>query len=125
MGHIPNIDALNSDTHTLFLSKLILDVAIEGIDIWYMGIILYSFYYIDYITKTILNGPYELNGRIDPILIGVTLYFVFFPKPILYRLYMDHICLYLLLYLVARMDLFEYLDVKELILRFPMCPIQV
>ena len=43
-AHIPNIHALNSDTHTLFLSILILNsqcvgVAIEGIDIWYMGII--------------------------------------------------------------------------------------
>ena len=44
MGHIPNIHALNSDTHTLFLSILILNsqcvyVAIEGMDIWYMGLI--------------------------------------------------------------------------------------
>ena len=42
-AHIQNIHALNSDTHTLFLSKLILNsqcvsVAIEGIDIWYKGI---------------------------------------------------------------------------------------
>ena len=42
-SHIPNIDALNSDTHTLFLSILIMnsqyaDVAIEGMDIWYMGL---------------------------------------------------------------------------------------
>ena len=40
-AHIPNINALNSDTYTLFLSKLILNsqcvgVAIEVIDIWYM-----------------------------------------------------------------------------------------
>ena len=45
-AHIPNIHALNSDTHTLFLSILILNsqcvgVAIEGMDIWYMGIIAY------------------------------------------------------------------------------------
>ena len=44
MAHIPNIHALNSDTHTLFLSILILNsqcvgVAIEGMDIWYMGLI--------------------------------------------------------------------------------------
>ena len=44
--HIPNIHALNSDTHTLFLSILILSsqcvgVAIEGNDIWYMGLIYY------------------------------------------------------------------------------------
>ena len=40
---IPNIHALNSDTNTLFLSILILSsqcvgVAIEGMDIWDMGI---------------------------------------------------------------------------------------
>ena len=40
----PNIDALNSDTNTLFLSILILNsqwvgVAIEGMDIWFMGLI--------------------------------------------------------------------------------------
>ena len=45
--HIPNIDALNSDTHTLFLSILILNsqcvgVAIEGMDIWYVGLIAYG-----------------------------------------------------------------------------------
>ena len=42
--HIPNILALNSDTHTLFLSILILNpqctgVANEVIDIWYMEVI--------------------------------------------------------------------------------------
>ena len=41
--HIPNIDALNSDTHTLFFSTILnsqcVGVAIEGIDIWYMGFI--------------------------------------------------------------------------------------
>ena len=46
-AHIPNIHALNSDTHTLFLSILILNsqnvgVAIEGIDIWYMVVTLFS-----------------------------------------------------------------------------------
>ena len=40
---IPNIDVLISDTHTLFLSILILNsqclgVTIEDIDIWYMGL---------------------------------------------------------------------------------------
>ena len=41
--HIPKIHALNSDTHTLFLSILILNsecvgVAHEVIDIWYIGV---------------------------------------------------------------------------------------
>ena len=45
-AHIPNIQVLNSDTQTLFLSILILNsqcvgVAIEGNDIWYMGLINY------------------------------------------------------------------------------------
>ena len=45
MGHIPNIHTLNSDTHTLFLIILIVnsqyvDVAIEDMDIWYMGLII-------------------------------------------------------------------------------------
>ena len=42
--HIPNIDALNSDTHTLriqYTQKQCVGVADEGIDIWYMGIIPY------------------------------------------------------------------------------------
>ena len=44
--HIPNIDALNSDTHTLriqyeYTQKKCVGVAIEGKDIWYMGIIRY------------------------------------------------------------------------------------
>ena len=44
-AHIPNIQALNSDTQTLFSNILILNsqcvgVAIEGMDIWYMGLIL-------------------------------------------------------------------------------------
>ena len=43
-NHIPNIDALNSDTHTLrfqyeYTQKQCVGVAIEGRDIWYMGII--------------------------------------------------------------------------------------
>ena len=48
-AHMQNIHALNSDTHKLFLSILILNsrclgVAIEGMDIWYMGLIIeYSF----------------------------------------------------------------------------------
>ena len=46
MGHIPNIHSLNRDTHTFLLSILILNsqcvgVAIEGMDIWYMGVIPY------------------------------------------------------------------------------------
>ena len=46
-AHIPNIPALNSDTNTLFLSILILNsqcvgVAIEGMDIWYKGLSIYS-----------------------------------------------------------------------------------
>ena len=44
MGHIPNIHALNSDTHTLriqyeYTQKQCVGVAIEGKDIWYMGLI--------------------------------------------------------------------------------------
>ena len=43
-AHIPNIHALNSDSHTFFLSILILNsqcvgVAIEGMDILYMDLI--------------------------------------------------------------------------------------
>ena len=43
-AHTPNNHALNSDTHTLFLSILILNsqcsgVAIEGMDIWYIGLL--------------------------------------------------------------------------------------
>ena len=41
-AHIPNIHALNSDTHTLFLSKLnskCVGVANEVIGICYMGVI--------------------------------------------------------------------------------------
>ena len=43
-AYIPNIDALNSDTHTLriqyeYTQKQCVCVAIEVIDIWYMGII--------------------------------------------------------------------------------------
>ena len=43
MGHIPNIHALNSDTHTLriqyeYTQKQYVGVAIEGMDIWYMGL---------------------------------------------------------------------------------------
>ena len=41
---IPNIDTVNSDTHTLriqygYTQKQCVGVAIEGIDIWYMRII--------------------------------------------------------------------------------------
>ena len=44
---MPNIHALNSDTHTLriqyeYSEKQCVDVAIEGMDIWYMGIIFQS-----------------------------------------------------------------------------------
>ena len=44
VAHIPNIHALNSDIHTLriqyeYTQKQYLGVAIEGMDIWYMGII--------------------------------------------------------------------------------------
>ena len=43
-AHIPNIYALNSDTHTLriqyeYTQKQCVGVAIEGMDIWYMGLI--------------------------------------------------------------------------------------
>ena len=43
-AHISNIHALNSDTHSLriqydFTQKQCVGVAIEGMDIWYMGII--------------------------------------------------------------------------------------
>ena len=46
-SHKPNIHDLNSDIHTLFLSILILNsqcvgVAIEGMDILYMGLIFYK-----------------------------------------------------------------------------------
>ena len=46
-AHKPNIHPLNSDTHTLFLSILILNsqcvgFAIEGIDIWHMVVINYT-----------------------------------------------------------------------------------
>ena len=46
-AHIPNIDALNNDTHTLriyyeYIQKQCVGVAIEGIDIWYMGLIIYK-----------------------------------------------------------------------------------
>ena len=49
--HIPNIDALTSDTHTLriqyeYTQKQCVGVAIEGMDILYMGLILYYIYYI-------------------------------------------------------------------------------
>ena len=45
-AHIPNIHALNSDTHTLriqyeYSQQPCVDVAIEGMDIWYMGLISY------------------------------------------------------------------------------------
>ena len=41
---MPNIHALNSDTHTLriqyeYTQKQCVGVAIEGMDIWYMGLI--------------------------------------------------------------------------------------
>ena len=44
-AHISNIDALNSDTHTLriqyvYTQKQCVGVAIEGMDIWYMGLTL-------------------------------------------------------------------------------------
>ena len=43
-AHIPNIHALNSDNHTLriqyeYTKKPCVGVAIEGMDIWYMGLI--------------------------------------------------------------------------------------
>ena len=43
-AHIPNIHALNSDTNTLkiqyeYTQKQCVGVAIEGMDIWYMGLI--------------------------------------------------------------------------------------
>ena len=43
-AYIPNIHALNSDTHTLriqyeYTQKQSVGVAIEGIDIWYTGLI--------------------------------------------------------------------------------------
>ena len=46
-AHIPNIHALNSDTHTLriqyeYTQKQCVGVAIEGMDIWYMGLIIYG-----------------------------------------------------------------------------------
>ena len=46
-AHIPNIHALNSDAHKLFLIILILNshcvgVASEGMDIWYVGLNVYG-----------------------------------------------------------------------------------
>ena len=48
-AHIPNIHALNSDTHTLRIqyeytvySKTMMGVAIEGMDIWYMAHIIWA-----------------------------------------------------------------------------------
>ena len=46
--HIPNIYALNSDTHTLriqyeYTQTQCVGVAIEGMDIWYMGLTVYQF----------------------------------------------------------------------------------
>ena len=46
-AHIPNIHALNSDTHALriqyeYTTKQCVGVAIEGMDIWYMGLIIYT-----------------------------------------------------------------------------------
>ena len=43
-AHIPNIHALNSDTHTMriqyeYNQKQFVGVAIEGMDIWYVGLI--------------------------------------------------------------------------------------
>ena len=64
-AHIPNIHALNSDTHTLFLSILILNsqcvgVAIEGNDIWYMG--------------RDGKGFFILHGTIDQVLVSLLLH---------------------------------------------------
>ena len=47
MGDKPNIDALNSDTHTLriqyeYTQKQCAGVAIEGMDICYMRLIIYD-----------------------------------------------------------------------------------
>ena len=47
-ARIPNTHALNSDTHTLriqyeYTQKQGVGVAIEGIDIWYMGLISQKF----------------------------------------------------------------------------------
>ena len=47
-AHIPNIHALKSDTHTLrieyeYTKKQCVGVAIEGMDIWYMGLISMSY----------------------------------------------------------------------------------
>ena len=49
-AHIPNIHALNSDTHTLriqyeYTQKQCVGVAIEGMDIWYMGLIRRKYYF--------------------------------------------------------------------------------
>ena len=45
-AHLPNIDALNSDTHTLriqyeYTQKQCVGVAIEGTDILYIGLTIY------------------------------------------------------------------------------------
>ena len=50
-AHIPDIHALNGDTHTLFLSILIhysqcVGVAIEGMDIWYIFMVFEFVYYL-------------------------------------------------------------------------------
>ena len=46
-AHLPNIHALNSDTHTLriqyeYAQKQYVGVAIEGVDIWYMAHIIWA-----------------------------------------------------------------------------------
>ena len=64
---MPNIYALNSDTHTLFLSILILNsqcagVAIEGMDIRYMGLTVLSLSY------TVLSHfAANMRGEIFPV----------------------------------------------------------
>ena len=47
-AHIPSIHAVNSDTHTLriqyeYTQTQCVGVAIEGMDIWYMGLTVYQF----------------------------------------------------------------------------------
>ena len=86
MGHIPNklIHAINSDTHTLFLSMLILNsqcvgVAIEGMDIWYTGLITLSELFkfkIHSLSSKILKIP-EFNLSISKESIKVVSSFIF------------------------------------------------
>ena len=63
MGHIPIIHALNSDTHTLRIQKQFVGVAVEDIDISYMGLII-----CNQTLWAIQYGSCNMNHVIWPIL---------------------------------------------------------